>query len=94
MPVIDGPIWSWPSPFLTAREEEVLELIAAGWTTRRISETLLVSPQAVTYHIGNLLAKFQMENRAGLVGRAFVLGYLAANRWPPRVASQDVPEAS
>lgn len=92
--VIDGLTWSWPAPSLTPREEAVLELIAAGWSTRQIAETLVVSRQAVTYHIGNLLAKFQMTNRAGLVGRAFVLGYLDDRRWPPRVPSGEVQSAA
>jgi DNA-binding CsgD family transcriptional regulator len=78
-------VWSGPAPALTRREVRILELIAAGWSTRRIAEILSVSEQAVTYHVGNLLAKFATENRAGLVGRAFVFGYLLADGWPPRV---------
>jgi DNA-binding CsgD family transcriptional regulator len=74
-----------PAPTLTRREVRILELVAAGWSTRRIAEVLSVSAQAVTYHVGNLLAKFGTENRAGLVGRAFAFGYLMADSWPPRV---------
>jgi DNA-binding NarL/FixJ family response regulator len=77
------PDWWGPLPRLTHRERPVLELVAAGWSTRRIAESLRVSDQCVTYHIGNLLAKFQSPNRAGLVSRAFVLGYLSPE-WPPR----------
>lgn len=84
---LEDPIWFGPLPVLTPREEVVLEFVAAGWSTRRIADALRVSHQCITYHIGNLLAKFQVENRAGLVGRAFVFGYLASNRWPPRIAS-------
>ena len=69
----------------------MLELVAAGMPTRRIAEILTVSEQCVTYHIGNLLAKFQTENRAGLVGRAFVFGYLSASDWPPRARGVTVP---
>jgi DNA-binding NarL/FixJ family response regulator len=77
------PVWYGPLPLLTRRERPVLELVAAGWSTRRIAEWLCVSEQCITYHIGNLLAKFQSPNRAGLVSRAFVLGYLSTE-WPPR----------
>ena len=71
-------------PGLTRREADVLELVAEGMSTRDMARSLYVSPQAVTYHIGNLLAKFQCSNRAGLVARAFVTGVLLAT-WPPRV---------
>ena len=75
------PLWI---PELTCREADVLELVAEGLSTREMGRSLHVSPQAVTYHIGNLLAKFQCSNRAGLVTRALVTGVLLAT-WPPRV---------
>jgi DNA-binding NarL/FixJ family response regulator len=81
----DTRVWMGMGPKLTPREVGVLELVAAGWSTRRIARVLSVSDQCVTYHIGNLLAKFGTENRAGLVGRAFVFGYLLTDSWPPRV---------
>jgi DNA-binding CsgD family transcriptional regulator len=73
----------WRRPHLTEREARVLELVATGLPTRDIAARLFVSRQAVTYHIGNLLAKFQTTNRAGLVARAYVLGALTLS-WPPR----------
>jgi DNA-binding NarL/FixJ family response regulator len=72
-------------PSLTPRESIVLELVAEGFSTRQIAETLGVSEQAITYHVGNLLSKFTCENRAGLVGRAFIFGYLHPRTWPPRL---------
>lgn len=74
----------WRRPHLTEREARVLELVATGLPTRDIAARLFVSRQAVTYHIGNLLAKFQASNRAGLVARAYVLGLLTLG-WPPRM---------
>ncbi len=62
----------------------MLELVAAGTTTAEAARRLFVSEQAVTYHIANLLSKFQGANRTGLVARAFVLGVLELT-WPPRV---------
>ncbi|MGH3690498.1 MAG: response regulator transcription factor [Microbacterium sp.] len=70
---------------LTAREIDVLEQVAAGKSTRAAAASLFVSQQAITYHVGNLLAKFQCTSRTGLVSRAFVLGILDRT-WPPRVA--------
>lgn len=73
-------------PILTPRESSVLELAAEGLSTRQIADALFVSEQAITYHLGNLLSKFACENRAGLVSRAFVFGYLEPFAWPPRLA--------
>jgi DNA-binding NarL/FixJ family response regulator len=70
---------------LTDREEAVLELLAEGWSTEEAARSLYVSRQAITYHVGNLLAKFQCANRTGLVARAFVIGVLEPT-WPPSVA--------
>jgi DNA-binding CsgD family transcriptional regulator len=78
---------------LTVREGAVLELLAAGMSTNETARALYVSHQAVTYHVGNLLAKFQCENRTGMVARAFVLGFLPLS-WPPRVAATGVEHAS
>lgn len=75
-----------PRFVLTEREADVLVLLAAGLSTGDIARRLYVSRQAVTYHVGNLLAKLQCENRTGLVARAFVLGLLAIDAWPPRLA--------
>jgi DNA-binding CsgD family transcriptional regulator len=70
---------------LTSRELDVLEQLAEGKSTITVARSLFVSHQAVTYHVGNLLAKFQCTNRTGLVSCAFVLGILDC-KWPPRVA--------
>ena len=70
---------------LTDREVDVLEQLAEGKSTSAAARCLFVSPQAVTYHVGNLLAKLQCSNRSGLIARAFVLGILERT-WPPRAA--------
>lgn len=77
-----------PPPIPTPSELNVLELVALGLSTPDIAKHLHVSRQAVTYHIGNLLSKFQIENRAGLVARAYVCGILDAASWPPVANSQ------
>lgn len=72
---------------LTNREAAVLEQIAEGNSTESAAASLFVSHQAVTYHVGNLLAKLQCSNRTGLVSRAFVLGILDPH-WPPKVVGR------
>lgn len=72
---------------LTDREVAVLEQLAEGKSSQAAARSLYVSHQAITYHVGNLLAKFQCTSRTGLVSRAFVLGILAPT-WPPTISGQ------
>jgi DNA-binding CsgD family transcriptional regulator len=69
---------------LTDREQAVLEQLAEGKSTREAAQCLYVSDQAITYHVGNLLTKFQCRSRTGVISRAFVLGILDPI-WPPRI---------
>jgi DNA-binding CsgD family transcriptional regulator len=70
-------------PPLTSSEVRVLELVAVGLSTKVIARRLYISEKAVEYHIRHLLWKFDTRNRAGVVARAYVLGYLAPETWPP-----------
>ncbi|MDX1910035.1 MAG: response regulator transcription factor [Saprospiraceae bacterium] len=58
---------SSPIPLLTAREKEVLALIAEGLTNQEIATQLFVSPLTVDSHRKNLLAKFEVKNTAQMV---------------------------
>ncbi len=58
-----------PEP-LTPREQEVLELVAAGLTNREISEELVISPETVKKHTGNIYGKLGVSNRTQAVARA------------------------
>jgi DNA-binding NarL/FixJ family response regulator len=59
---------------LTARELEVLTLIAAGLTNAELAEQLTVSTGTVKTHIGHLLAKLEARDRVQLVIQAFRAG--------------------
>jgi DNA-binding NarL/FixJ family response regulator len=52
---------------LTARETEVLQAIAEGYTNRQIAERLHLSVRTVETHRANLRAKLDIRSRAGLV---------------------------
>jgi DNA-binding NarL/FixJ family response regulator len=54
-------------PVLTAREKEVLELIAEGYTNPQIAEKIFLSPFTVDSHRKNLLAKLSVKNTASLI---------------------------
>ena len=49
---------------LTAREVEVIRLVAAGKTDREIAEELIISARTVTTHVGHILNKTGSANRA------------------------------
>jgi DNA-binding CsgD family transcriptional regulator len=55
------------SPRLTARQLEVLKLVASGRSNREIAALLRVSENGIKAHIARLLVKFSVPNRAALV---------------------------
>lgn len=73
------------APDLTGSEARVLELAAAGLSTQQIASELYLSKKAVEYHVHHLLLKFATRNRAGMIARAFLLGFFLPKRWPPCV---------
>nr|WP_241968411.1 LuxR family transcriptional regulator [Streptomyces sp. ICBB 8177] len=48
---------------LTPRERDVLRLVAAGHSNRRIAEELFISPKTASVHVSNILAKLGVSGR-------------------------------
>lgn len=61
---------------LTARETEVLGLVAQGLSNQAIAEKLVVAVSTVERHLNNIYAKLQVHNRVQAVNRATALGLL------------------
>lgn len=57
-------------PELTAREHEVLERIARGWSNAAIATALGLSPKTVSNHISALFAKLGVGTRSEAIVRA------------------------
>jgi DNA-binding NarL/FixJ family response regulator len=61
-------------PELTAREVEVLDLIARARANAEIARQLYVSPKTVRNHISNIFTKLQIADRAQAIVRAREVG--------------------
>jgi DNA-binding NarL/FixJ family response regulator len=65
---------------LTAREQEVLALVAQGRSNREIAGQLFISAKTVSVHVSNMLAKLGAAGRTEAVAVARRRGYLADDR--------------
>lgn len=52
---------------LSAREKEILELVARGYTTNSIATKLVISPYTVNTHIRHIYEKMQIHKRSELL---------------------------
>lgn len=65
-----------PGELLSPREQEVLQLVAAGSTNREIAEQLVISQSTARFHVGSLLQKLGADNRTQAVAHARQRGLL------------------
>lgn len=66
-----------PSSALTAREQQVMEMLARGLTNREIAEHLEISIKTVDTHRGHVLKKLGLRNNSELTRFAVKHGYTA-----------------
>ncbi len=64
---------------LSAREREVLTLVARGLTYKEVGAKLCLAERTVKYHMGEIIARLQLENRAQVIEYARRAGLI---RWP------------
>ncbi|NEA63984.1 response regulator transcription factor [Streptomyces sp. SID12488] len=67
-----------PKQVLTAREEEVLKLVAEGHSSKEIAEMLFISIKTVHRHRENMLHKLGMRDRLELTRYAIRAGLIEA----------------
>jgi ATP/maltotriose-dependent transcriptional regulator MalT len=61
---------------LSARELEVLHLVAAGLSDAEIAERLVLSRHTVHRHVANIRTKWRLPSRAAAVAHAALIGLL------------------
>ncbi len=63
-----------PFPGMTAREREILDLMAAGASNREIARQLFLSPKTVSNNVSYILSKLQVPDRSKAIVRARASG--------------------
>ncbi|BFO15574.1 hypothetical protein SHKM778_19620 [Streptomyces sp. KM77-8] len=72
---------------LTSRERDVLRLVTAGHTNRRIAEELFISPKTASVHVSNILAKLGVSGRGEAAAVAHRLGLFATTQTRERLGA-------
>jgi two-component system, NarL family, response regulator DevR len=65
-----------PAPELTAREREVLTLLARGLSNEAIGRELYISATTAKFHVGNVMRKLAVSRRAEAVYAGSKLGLI------------------
>lgn len=68
---------------LTAREAEVLQLLALGLTTKQVAERLVISAKTADHHIQHIYAKLGISTRGAAALFAIEHGIIAPDRRRP-----------
>jgi DNA-binding NarL/FixJ family response regulator len=72
---------SYPELFdeLTAREREIVSLVALGLSNGEIAQRLVLSPATVKTHVSRAMVKLNVRDRAKLVALAYQTGFVPHN---------------
>jgi DNA-binding NarL/FixJ family response regulator len=68
---LSGEVAPKPPEALTARETEVLRLLAAGKTNRAIADELVISEKTVARHVSNIFTKLDLSSRSAATAYAY-----------------------
>ena len=62
-------------PGLSARQLQVLKLVAAGLSYKEVGSRLCLSPRTVKYHMSEIMDRLHVQNRAQLLAHAGRMGW-------------------
>jgi DNA-binding NarL/FixJ family response regulator len=77
-----APVWgrkSGPYHQLTSRQREILQLVAEGYTSKKIAKTLHISNKTVETHRRQIMRRLNIHNLAGLVRYAIRMGLISSS---------------
>ena len=66
---------------LTRREQQVMRLLAEGFSSKEIAEKLFISPKTVENHRANIMNKLDLHSTMELVRYAARLGLIDVDLW-------------
>ena len=84
------PIGLAPEPRLTARQRQILDLIASGLSTSEIARELTLSTETVRNHLRSVFRELHAHTRAEAIVTAQRIGLLAAPALGPTPPDADV----
>jgi len=67
---------------LTAQQQQIAQLAAAGWSNKQIAERLFISPRTVGYHLHQVFPKLGVTSRAALRDALAALPEADDPAWP------------
>lgn len=80
-----------PGATLTAREREVLQVLARGAVNKEIAAALSISVNTVKVHLRHILERLHLENRVQVVSYALREGLIEASRLEPPAPDRQAP---
>jgi DNA-binding NarL/FixJ family response regulator len=73
---LQPPPWAKRPESLTSREQEILELIWAGFKNKEVGQRLKISVKTVEAHRANMMKKMRVSNTAQLLKTAISGGMI------------------
>jgi LuxR family transcriptional regulator, maltose regulon positive regulatory protein len=77
LPALPSPTYQPLVEPLSQREQDVLLLIASGYSNRQVAQALCISPGTAKIHTNNIYSKLGVHSRTQAVAKARMLGLLA-----------------
>ncbi len=87
----DGKLSNHADKYLTPREQEIMSMLAEGFSKKEVAETLFISPKTVENHATNIMKKLSLNNTIELVRCAAKLGLIDVETWKNESPAMEYP---